>query len=305
MRFGGHQTFFIREGWLHKGLKLLREDESRDDKLLTHELSADYLGVGKNMAMAIRHWLVATGLAKHEVNDKGKSQKNLLSTTLGKIIWENDPYFSEESTWWILHINLVHSVDYAYTWNWFFNHFNFERFDRSICVELLERKVTLSKGLKASRKTLDRDALCMFGSYARSIPAQAKDPEESIDCPFAELGLINYYRTTGYYQVNKDIKDISFAVFMYSLSLIFHDSNNAGFVDIPFYDLVRTDNSPGKIFQLNNDALFDLLVFYEAESNGDLLIRGLAGERQIVVKNRSSEKWLNQLYQSIEEGILV
>jgi len=30
MRFGGHQTFFIREGWLHKGLKLLIEDEDRD-----------------------------------------------------------------------------------------------------------------------------------------------------------------------------------------------------------------------------------------------------------------------------------
>ncbi|MCK5673404.1 MAG: DUF4007 family protein, partial [Spirochaetales bacterium] len=56
---------------------------------------------------------------------------------------------------------------------------------------LLERKVTLSKGIRSSRSTLDRDALCMFGSYARSIPAQNKDPEESIECPFSELGLIN------------------------------------------------------------------------------------------------------------------
>ena len=305
MRFGGHQTFFIREGWLHKGLKLLIEDEERDEKLLTHEFSADYLGVGKNMAMAIRHWLVATGLAEHEINAKGKSQKNLLPTILGRITWKNDPYFAEESTWWILHINLVHSVDYAYTWNWFFNHFNFERFDRSICVELLERKVTLSKGIKASRNTLDRDALCMFGGYARSIPAQTKDPEESIDCPFAELGLINYYRTTGYYKVNKDIKNIDFSVFMYSISLLFHSNDNSEFVDIPFYDLVRIDNSPGKIFQLSNEALFDLLVYYEAESNGNLFIRGLAGERQIVVKSISSEEWLHHLYQSIEEGILV
>ena len=305
MRFGGHQTFFIREGWLHKGLKLLKEDEDRDEKLLTHELSADYLGVGKNMAMAIRHWLVATGLAEHDENEKGKSVKNLIPTKLGNIIWINDKYFAEESTWWILHVNLVHSVDYAYTWNWFFNHFNFERFDRSICVELLERKVSLSKGIRASRSTLDRDALCMFGSYARSIPAQNKDPEESIECPFSELGLINYYRTTGYYQVNKDLKNINFSVFMYSLSLLFYDDNNAEFIDIPFYDLVRVDNSPGKVFQLSNDALFDLLVSFEAESNGDLKIRGLAGERQIVVKNRSSEEWLSHLYQSIEEEIFV
>lgn len=303
MRFGGHQTFFIREGWLHKGLKLLIEDESRDEKLLTHEISADFLGVGKNMAMAIRHWLVATGLAEHELNEKGKLQKNLLPTDLGRIIWKNDPYFAEESTWWILHVNLIHTKDYAYTWNWFFNHFNFERFDRSICVELLERKVKLSKGIRASRKTLDRDTLCMLGSYARSIPAQNKDPEESIECPFEELGLINYYRTTGYYQVNKDIKNIDFSVFMYSISLLFYN-NNAEFIDIPFYDLVRVDNSPGKIFQLSNEALFELLVSYEAESNGDLKIRGLAGERQIVVKNKSFIEWLEYLYANIEEGVL-
>ena len=92
---------------------------------------------------------------------------------------------------------------------------------------------------------------------------------------------------------------------MYSISLLFHSNDNSEFVDIPFYDLVRIDNSPGKIFQLSNEALFDLLVYYEAESNGNLFIRGLAGERQIVVKSISSEEWLHHLYQSIEEGILV
>ena len=91
---------------------------------------------------------------------------------------------------------------------------------------------------------------------------------------------------------------------MYSLSLLF-SNDNADYIDIPFYDLVRVDNSPGKIFQLSNEALFELLVSYEAESNGDLQIRGLAGERQIVVKNRTSKVWLEHLYQFIEEGVLV
>ena len=59
MRFGGHETFHIREGWLHKGVKLLLEDP----KKLVHEHAADWLGVGNNMAKSIRHWLVATGLA--------------------------------------------------------------------------------------------------------------------------------------------------------------------------------------------------------------------------------------------------
>ena len=41
MRFGGHETFTIREGWLHKGLKLL----TKNPDLLLDEYVADRLGV--------------------------------------------------------------------------------------------------------------------------------------------------------------------------------------------------------------------------------------------------------------------
>jgi hypothetical protein len=54
MRFGGHETFAIREGWLHKGLRLLADEPH----LLADDHAADWLGVGRNMAKSIRHWLV-------------------------------------------------------------------------------------------------------------------------------------------------------------------------------------------------------------------------------------------------------
>ena len=60
MRFGGHETFPIREGWLNKGLRLLVEDPIK----MTDEYYADWLGVGRNMGKAIKHWLVATGIAQ-------------------------------------------------------------------------------------------------------------------------------------------------------------------------------------------------------------------------------------------------
>ena len=60
MKFSGHETFAIREGWLHKGLKLLIEEP----KKLYDEYVADFLGVGKNMSRSIRHWLEVTGLAE-------------------------------------------------------------------------------------------------------------------------------------------------------------------------------------------------------------------------------------------------
>ncbi len=50
MRFGGHETFPIREGWLNKGLRLLVEDPIK----MTDEYYADWLGVGRNMGKAIK-----------------------------------------------------------------------------------------------------------------------------------------------------------------------------------------------------------------------------------------------------------
>ena len=46
MRFGGHETFAVREGWLHKGLKLVAEEPDK----LADEHVADWLGVGRSEA---------------------------------------------------------------------------------------------------------------------------------------------------------------------------------------------------------------------------------------------------------------
>ena len=53
MRFGGHESFAVREGWLARGLELLTEDP----KLLMDEFSEDHLGVGRNMAKSIQESL--------------------------------------------------------------------------------------------------------------------------------------------------------------------------------------------------------------------------------------------------------
>lgn len=66
MRFGGHQTFAIRGGWLYKGLRMVMEDPKRMDDPDV----ADWLGVGRNMVKSIYHWLQATGLAEREFREQ-------------------------------------------------------------------------------------------------------------------------------------------------------------------------------------------------------------------------------------------
>ena len=50
IKLKGHETFTIREGWLDKGLKAV----SDNGKVFSENYGADALGVGSNMAKAIR-----------------------------------------------------------------------------------------------------------------------------------------------------------------------------------------------------------------------------------------------------------
>ena len=282
MRFGGHQTFFVREGWLAKGLALLREDPSEFD----NPYVADLLGVGRNMAKSIEHWLLATGLAaKIERRGHGRrdGQPRLTATELGEVVARHDPWFLDPGTWWFLHINLVRTPAHAATWHWFFNHYASSRFERAAVVVQLEQHDRVRSRRSATRKTLERDVSCFLGSYAVEVPYRHKDPEEEIDCPFQDLKIIRHFRASGYYELNRRRKSIPQQVLLYALQtpdLMMDDGT--GTVDVTLHDLQRMESGPAQVLALSSDALFEHLVELEANGAGaPLAMSGLAGDRQL------------------------
>ena len=55
MKFRAHDTFFIRKGWLSKGMKYVYvKPDVFVDK---NENPMDVLGIGSNMVKALRYWL--------------------------------------------------------------------------------------------------------------------------------------------------------------------------------------------------------------------------------------------------------
>lgn len=286
MRFSGHETFSVREGWLHKGLRMLREEPDK----LYHEHAADYLGVGSNMAKSIRHWLQATGLAQPDEDRRGRLQP----TPFGLLIFEHDPYFIEIDTWWLLHINLVSSPPYADTWYWFFSSFNLERFDRSVVVENLRQYVQLNNKRMPSIKTLERDVSCLLSSYSRNIPVDNADPEESRDCPFRDLGLLSHYRSSGYYQMHHHMKAVHPCVFGYCVSKAYED---AGKGDIAIQRLIRDTGGPGRAFVLTSESLYETLI-HVTNSCDDIRIHGHAGQRAVSLPDRDPVSWAKALFQN-------
>ncbi len=294
MRFGGHETFAIREGWLHKGLKLLVEEPQR----LVDEHSADWLGVGKNMAKSIRHWLHATGLSQ----PSGKDGRKVLfeATDFGGLIYEADPYFMEPGTWWAIHVHLVSNPNQAASWSWFFNGFNLPRFERATCFGALQNHLELTQRRPPSLRTLQRDIACLLNTYSKTVPIEVTDPEEGKICPLTELGLLRHFRVSGFYQVNRNRKDIPSHLLGYCVSRdegLRSLAATTKSIELTFQQAAHQPNSPGRVFALSTESLFDYVVSIEAQDDSDISISGLAGDRILKVRSRPPLEWLTAYFE--------
>lgn len=92
MKFRAHDTFFMRKGWLSKGMRHV--NDSPDVFVSRKENPMDVFGLGANMVKALRYWLQAVGLTQEP--DKGKRTQTF--TALGKLVYEHDPYCEERGT---------------------------------------------------------------------------------------------------------------------------------------------------------------------------------------------------------------
>lgn len=138
MKFRAHDTFFIRKGWLSKGM---RNVIARNDVFISRENNPmDVLGIGANMVKALRYWLVATGLT----TEPNAGRRVQTPTRLGEIIYENDPYFEEMGTLWLLHYQLVKNNEEATSWYYFFNEFRLSEFTRDDFVTQINKYLSFS-----------------------------------------------------------------------------------------------------------------------------------------------------------------
>lgn len=298
MRFGGHQTFSIREGWLFKGMRVLREDPT----LFGTDHLQDHLGVGKNMAKAIEHWLLATGLAR-QVGKDGR-RRLLEPTELGDFIWRYDRHMLDPTTWWLIHLELSQNGRHALTWNWFFNRFTAARFERATVVESLRRYLQVAGVRMPSIRTLERDVACMLRSYAEALPREIGDPEDLLECPLTRLGLMSMSRHSGYFRMNRDAKDIPFPVFAFATARAFSLSDDDRVLDISLTELAHREGGPGRVFSLSAEATFDLIARYEAEGESRLSLSSQAGERIIRIETQPLDDWAEEALSSAPAAAL-
>ena len=125
MKFRAHDTFFIRKGWISKGMRYV--DKSKGEVFISKsENPMDVLGIGANMVKALRYWLQAIGITEEPKSGR-RTQK---FTDFGKLVFEHDKYIEEMGTLYLLHYKLASNREQATSWYFFFNEFGLSDFTK-------------------------------------------------------------------------------------------------------------------------------------------------------------------------------
>lgn len=294
-RYRGHETFSIRKNWLAKGIQALK----RNPTVFTDKSLApmDELGIGRNMVTSLRYWLKTLGITCEARDPKTKKMYTDF-TELGKLISQNDPYVEETGTLWALQYKLATNRENATSWYFFFNEFQQAEFSKVDFVGALQNFDRMNGGSTAS-SSFESDLECIINTYvSRFRNAQEIDPEDNMESPFAELGLIDCTNRSKkvFKKTNPSAKDIPALVFLYALNLEAEGYPN---LEIPLSDIQNKNFSAGKAFTLDSIALMDILGVLE---NRDLLqvIRTAGLDLVKLKKGRRAIDNLNEYYAELD-----
>ena len=282
MRFGGHETFVIREGWFVKIINALQECPD----IFMHEFPEDYLGVGRNMAKSMKHWMIATGIAERD--GTGKNTIGYSLSPFGRLILKYDPDLLTKTVWQLIHINLVNTPEYAASWSWFFNNWTQQKFTRNVCVQSLKRHLELTAKRVPKLRTLERDIACMLNSYAEPIPRLNEDPEDANECPLRELSIMQYFKGTGTYSISRDAKDLSPLVLLYAINTA-QDAEQLEDHSIQSLEVMK--GGPGRCFMMSAESIFELTQQHTAKKTNPYSVINQAGEKVLSFKSHTKNYW--------------
>ena len=293
MKFRAHDTFFIRKGWLSKGVKnvLLSPDVfiSKTDNPM------DMLGIGANMVKALRYWLMAVGLT--EEPRSGRREQTL--TPLGHIVNENDPYMEELGTLWLLHYRLASNLNEATAWYYFFNVFKPSEFTREDFSTQLKSFLRIQDE-EVSERSIDDDYMCIINTYISRIKANPRkvDPESNIDCPLGELGLIDIVnRKAKVYKKSPPKKDMLHPLILLAVILDQADGEKT----IRISEIQNNPCNAGKIFNLDIIELTALL--YKIELMGFIKVIRTAGLDVVRIEtDLDFSECVNEYYRRINDS---
>lgn len=274
MKIRAHETFSIRKGWIHKGVKnILVYPRLFTDKNIN---PCDILGIGTNMVKSLRYWMTAVGIMEEVSEGNQKVQK---LTRLGEIIDEYDKYYEEDGTNRLLHYMLAKNEELATAWYWFFNIFKINSFDKQLFIRELSEFLHTEYDYDGSEKMLGDEFDCIIKTYC----SKGKDvsPEDINECPLTDLHLIEISDNKDYKKHTPDRDAIHPLIILAVISEQAYISKKK---EVLITDLLNKECNVGRIFNLDRATCFYYLE--QLQKDGYLEIVRTAGLDVIQLKQQ-------------------
>lgn len=277
--FSGHETFPFRYGWLKKGVDAVGKRDSifNDDDAMT------VLGVGKNMVRSIRHWCLAAQVIE-DVKKKERRGGSLGISSFGRMLFAQngfDPYLEDACTLWLLHWQLASASSRATTWYWAFSCIHEIEFSKDSLAIALERWIAASGLKQVSTATLQRDIDCFLHTYVTPRLGGNAVPEDSLDCPLAELRLIRQSDDSSAYSFNRGPQlSLPDSVVLYAV-LDWWTRAAKEVKSLSLYDVAHRPGSPGRVLKIDEDSLVSRLEKFERLTDGRIVYDETAGLKQL------------------------
>ncbi|WP_342558618.1 DUF4007 family protein [Metasolibacillus sp. FSL K6-0083] len=248
MAYGRHESFYLRNKWISKGLKHVNNMPT----FFYEKDNFEKIGLGKNMVRSLRFWLMALNL----IYEDNKTHK---LTPLGEVIFEKDRLLEKQSTKAILHSELLNNLgDTATVFNWFFVDFKETIITKVELKTIFKAWVEIREPKAVSDKSLDRDIDVLIQLYTKE--ADENDPEDSIFSPFTSLQLIKEERMGNSSDVIRksaikyDKEDL--VAFYYTL-IKYANKEKVEFIQLD--EILEHSELWGKTFNISKNEAIDIL----------------------------------------------
>ena len=255
-----------------------RDNEVESKVVFTREDAIARFGVGKNMVSSMRHWATMAGVIRD-----GDTSNALSTTLLGRKIFASDgldPYMEHSASLWLVHWQLAGHAEKT-TWYWSFNYFPGETFERDRLVKALEKVARDCNWSRVAGATIRRDVECFVRTYVARRASANTSPEDTLESPLAELGLIKPIgRRDGFRFVRGPKSNLGDGVFLYALIDFWKGFSEAR--TLSFEAIAHEPGSPGRVFLLDENDIADRLLDLEEFTGGAFRWSETAGLKQVL-----------------------
>lgn len=199
----GHNSFYLREGWIKKGIEYLKKDNSEMAFSKTKIKAVDELGIGSVMVQSLKFWLNLLDIMKKE------EKQYIPKRNIEKII-EGDPYFQNKNILWLLHSYIFdrdNKDEIAILWDIAINSKKINVFTKgelSVQIDIFFKE----NGMKFSKRSVEDSIAVFLKTYYGEIKNE-KDPETNMYSPFNRLNYLQKNIKDEYYFRNISSTEIS------------------------------------------------------------------------------------------------